>query len=72
MIAFPIAPCCYLMPGFAQGAYTPHRFAIKVRRNSVGKKCLFGYSLQLHSKAGIRYIDLIVWRWSAWIQKVRA
>lgn len=62
-----LAPCVLLLPGFARGHFTAHRLAVKVKRLTVGKGCRFGWSLQLHRRSkGIYYLDLVVWRWSAW------
>lgn len=66
-----IAPCVYLLTGFARGHYTRHKFAIKLARVTTGKNCVGGISFQFHSKAGIRYIDLVLWKIRPWIARIK-
>lgn len=49
-----------VIPGFARGAYVRKALRVKLRPLTVGPKALRGWSLQLHLKSGIRYLDLVV------------
>lgn len=58
--------------GFARGHYVRRSPRIKLESVSVGKNCHGGLSLQLHLKAGIRYVDFVLWKWRPWVARLRS
>lgn len=53
-----------ILSGFARGHYVMKFPRVKIKRVAVGPKLTGGrgWSLQLHTKAGVRYLDMLVFR----------
>lgn len=62
-----LAPCIHLMAGFDRGKYTPDKLAIRVAQLMINEGDASGYGIEIHSKAGVRYIDIVLWKWKPWM-----